>query len=215
MDGCKGSNNPIQDPLFLPHDMPAISVLVDGEPIATANTEGLGVLAVHVQGTRSQEDFVTVDLRGSTSEDSTFLTWIDSLTLRPGQQVEVHFLEMGETALPGKTIEELFPDEPDDEEADDEPSEASAFEEIRAKPLHRAGYGLAFSSSDGVAFGGRTGEDDHAFAFHVVWNMHRPDRAHVSLHGYTIDELESRARPRDMVREYIQAPRTVTLLISA
>ncbi|HEY1396412.1 hypothetical protein [Roseateles sp.] len=195
--------------------MPAISILVDGEPIATANTESLSVLSAHVQGSRSDEEFASVDLHGTTSEESTFLIWIGSLTLQAGQQVEVRFLEDGETAPPGKTIEELFADGPDHEEPDDEPSEASAFKEIRAKPLHRAGYGLAFSSTADIAFEGRTGEDDHAFAFHVVWNMHRPDRAHLSLHAYTLDELESRAPPRDMVREYIHAPRTVTLRISA
>ncbi|WP_431263337.1 hypothetical protein ACQ859_25680 [Roseateles chitinivorans] len=195
--------------------MPAISILVDGEPIATANTEGLSVLSAHVQGARSDEAFASVDLHGTTLEQSTFLIWIGSLTLQPGQQVEVRFMEVGETAPPGKTIEELFPDEPGDEEPDDETSEASAFEKIRAKPLHRAGYGLAFSSSDGVAFEGRTGEDDHAFALHVAWNMYRPDRAHLSLRAYTLDELESRAPLRDMVREYLQAPCTVNLRISA
>lgn len=194
--------------------MPAISILVDGEPIATANTEGLSVLSAHVQGSRSDEEFGSVDLHGTTSEESTFLIWIGSLTLQPGQQVEVRFLELGETAPPGKTIEALFPDEPDDEEPDDEPSEASAFEKIRAKPLHRLGYRLAFSSSCGIAFEGRTGEDDHGFAFHVAWNMHRPDRAHLSLHAYTLAELQRRATPRDMVRKYLHAPRTVTLRVS-
>ena len=195
--------------------MPAICLLVDGEPIATVNTEGLSVLSVHVHGSRVDDEFATVDFHGSTSETSTFLIWTGSLTLRPGQQVEVGFLEAGETAPPGKTIEELFPDETDEEEPDYDLSEASALEEIRAKPLHRTGYGLTFSSSTGAAFEGRTGEDDHAFAFHVVWNMHRPDRAHLSLHAYTVDELERRAPPRDMVREYIHAPCTANLRISA
>lgn len=139
--------------------MPAISILVDGEPIATANTEGLSVLSAHVQGSRSDEEIASVDLHGTTSADSTFLIWIGGLTLHAGQQVEARFLEVGETAPPGKTIEELFPARPDDQEPDDEPSEA--------------------------------------------------------LHAYTLDELESRATPRDRVREYIHAPRTVTLRISA
>ncbi|RZI58619.1 MAG: hypothetical protein EOP37_15180 [Rubrivivax sp.] len=194
--------------------MPAISILVDGEPVATAHTEGLSVLSAHVQGSRSDEEFASVDLHGTTTEASTFLIWIGSLTLQQGQQVEVRFLEAGETAPPGKTIEELFPDEADDEEQDDEPSMASVFEEICARPLHRAGYGLTFSSSAGLAFEGRTGEDDHAFSLHVAWNMHRPDRAHFSLRAYTLDELESRTS-RDMVRDYLQAPCTVKLRISA
>jgi hypothetical protein len=198
--------------------MPAIAVLLDGELLATVNTSAYDVVSVHVHGTRIDDEFATLEMAGGAypdSGESTHLIWINSKELRPGQRIEVHFREMGETLPAGKTVQELFPEEQDIEAPGDfKPTEAM-FAELRAKPSRREGFSFQLRGTAGAPFAGRTAPQDHGFGFSLVWNSHRPQRASHSLHAYTLDELEKRIPVRDFIREYVEAPYAVTLQIDA
>ncbi|TDM08970.1 MAG: hypothetical protein C4K60_06315 [Ideonella sp. MAG2] len=199
-------------------ELPAISVYLDGERLATVNTDGFDVISVHVHGTKTDAEFATLEMSGGCYPEigeSTHLIWIDSQTLIHGQLVEIRFEDEGETNPPGKTIDQLFPDE--DKEAEPEPSDfnppAAMFADLRAKPQIRHGFAFQLSSSSGANFVGSTANSDHGFGFSVIWNSQRPSRAGYSLHAYTLDELESRSAMRDYLREYIQYPSSVTLRV--
>ena len=198
--------------------MPALCLLLDGELLATVNTKGYDVVSVHVHGTRTDVEFATLEMSGGIypgNGESTHLVWVNHRELPPSQRVEVRFQEKGETHPRGKTIEELFPEETEGEEpVEFKPTEAMVAE-LRSKPTLRSGYELQFAGTSGATFSGRTAPSDHGFSFTVVWNSHRPNRASLSLHGYTIDELESRAPMRDFVREYIEAPHSAALRVDA
>jgi hypothetical protein len=198
--------------------MPAISVLLDGEPLVTVSTIGYDVVSVHVHGTRTDAEFATLDVSGGAypaTGEPMHLIWISSHELRPDQLIEVRFEEAGETSHRGKTIEELFPEEQAAEEpVDFKPTEAM-FAELRGKPLLRNGYSFRLRGSIGEPFAGTTAPADHGFAFNLVWNSHRPQRASHSLHAYTLDELEKRSPLRDFIREYIEVPYAIALQIAA
>lgn len=196
--------------------MPAISVLLDGELLATVNTSGYDVVSVDVHGLRIGEEFAELDMRGGThpeNEKSTHFVWINRRVLQPGQQIEVRFSEAGETLHRGETLEELFPDKKNTELPEGFKSREAAFAELRAEPSRRDGCTLKLRSSAGASFVGSTAPTDHGFGFSLTWNSFRPARASYSLGAYTLDELETRAPLTDFIREYVETPHVVNLQV--
>jgi hypothetical protein len=120
--------------------------------------------------------------------------------------VEVRLSDSGDTSHAGKTIAELFPEEAEDEPPTDFTPSPEMFAELRAKAALRDGYAFRLSAKSGLTFEGRTVPTDHGFGFNVVWNCHRPNRANLSLHAYTLDDLEQRKPMNDFAREYIEPP---------
>lgn len=185
--------------------MPALSVSIDGVAIATASADGYDVMSVRAGGTRIDDDLATLDLSGGSypeDRESSYLTWISDLTLRPGQVVTVSFLESAASSHEGKTIEELFPDEPPTPQTDLKPTN-EIFNELRAKPKLREKYSFRLVSSSGTSFIGETKPDEHGFGFTVLWNSSYPQRARVSLHSYTLDDLEVRGPMNNYFEERI------------
>jgi hypothetical protein len=198
--------------------VPAISVSLNGQLLASVATDGYDVISVHVHGIRTDSEFATLDMSGGSypeGQESTYLTWVNSTLLAPGDSVEVRFTESGQTSHPGKTIDELFPDEPGDSERKDFKATPEIFTELRAKPQLRGGYGFSLALPSGSLYEGRTNDAEHGFGFSVVWNSHRPERANVSLHSYTIDSMEHQQPMRDHAREYIAPANTVRLQVAA
>lgn len=174
--------------------MPALTVSIDGITLATVSTDGYDVMSVRVGGTRIDENLATLDLSGGSypeSGESTYLTWISDVPLQAGQVVTVTFLDAALTSHAGKTIEELFPDEPPSKQTDFRPT-ADMFAELRAMPTLRDRFSFSLVSSSGTNFAGETTTDEHGFGFTVLWNSLNPDRARASLHSYTLSNLEAR-----------------------
>jgi len=198
--------------------VPTISVSLNGHLLASVATDGYDVLSVHVHGIRTDSEFASVDMSGGSypeGKESTYLTWINSTLLSPGDSVEVRFTDSRQTSHPGKTIEELFPDDPADSQRTEFKATPEMFAELRVKPQLRSGYGFCLALPSGTLYEGRTNEAEHGFGFSVVWNSHRPQRANVSLHSYTIDSMEHQQPMRDHAREYIAPGNTVRLQIAA
>ena len=198
--------------------MPTISVTLNGQLLASVTTDGRDVLSVHVHGIRTDSEFASVDMTGGSypeGQESTYLTWINSTLLSPGDSVEVRFTDSGQTSHPGRTIDELFPNEPADSQPTDFKATPEMFAELRAKPQLRVGYGFSLALPSGTYYEGRTTEAEHGFGFSVVWNSHRPQRASVSLHSYTVDSMEHQQPMRDHAREYIVPDNTVRFQVAA
>lgn len=183
--------------------MPVLSVSIDGVTLATVATDGYDVMSFHVSGTRIDDCLATLDLSGGSypeTGESAYLTWISEVPLQAGQVVTVTFLEAGLTSHAGKTIEELFPDEPPSTQTDFKPT-AEMFAELRATPLLRDRFAFRLVSSSGANFAGETLLDEHGFGFTVLWNSHHPERARASLHSYTLNNLEARGPMNIYVEE--------------
>lgn len=95
--------------------MPALEISVGGVTVVTVNTDGLDVLGINVGGTQVDEELASLNVSGGSYPEGgqpLSLTWVASIPLWAGQKVSVVFLAQGLSTQPGKTIEELFPDEP-------------------------------------------------------------------------------------------------------
>jgi hypothetical protein len=186
--------------------MPALTILLDGQKQASVNCEPYEVASAGVKGTVIEQDFASVDvMAGSYSgQDDVHHVWLPDLALRPGQLVEIRFDEKAETAPPGLTLKELFPEEPSQGRWEAPPSLTATFAQLRQKPALRSGFGLSLQSANGTSYEGRTAPGDHGFGFTVLWNSLRPSRVSVSLHSYTLDDIEHKSPLRDHVREYLE-----------
>jgi hypothetical protein len=182
--------------------MPALSVSVDGEELATVATDGLSMIAIHLSGSRWDEDVATLDMSGGDyrgESESPHRIWIER-PLHDGQVVKVSCVANAPTNPPGKTIAELYPDEPACTQTDFTPT-AAMLEEISRRPLLRGGYTFRLSSSTGMEYTGHTRDDEYGFSFSVMWNaQYRPECARFSVRSITVEQLRKRSPARDHVR---------------
>lgn len=197
--------------------MPALSVFVDNDPLVTVNCDGFDVMSVRVSGTRVEDEFASLGVSGGAYPDegkSTSLTWVSEIPLKPGQSVRVLFLETGASSQPGKTIEELFPDEEPGEDFDFTPTE-QMFEELKAKAKLRSGWSFEYHSPEEKRTAAKTEPLEYGFGFTVLWNSHRPSRASVSLNSYTIESMQQRKPGNDHAREHLLFGQSVSIRVGA
>ena len=197
--------------------MPSVALEVESTRIATICCDDFHIVTVRVSGARVEETFATLEMTASKypeGKESSYLTWLHDYALQPGQRVTVRFVETGETTGEGKTVDDLYPGEEQNQEQESK-TEAECFQELRTMPTVRAGYNFWLSSPAQSSYRGATNPDEHAFSFHLLWNWARPDRANVYLGSYTIDSVEKRMPSREHVHEYISTGESATLRVDA
>lgn len=175
--------------------MPNLRVLVDGVEVAAVCTEDLHVLGASLSGTKIDEAFATLDMHGSrypAEGESTYLIWLNHPPVEPGQTVRVEVSAPGSNSHAGRTIDELFPD------GNEEPEEAALspeemLENLGKRPKVRSRYQFSVRSSAGEECTAETSAEDHGFSFSFLWNYHRPERVHASLHTYSLEQLRARS----------------------
>ena len=185
--------------------MPALSLTIDGKPIATVNTDGYDILDIRVHGACVDKSIATLEFSGGAHPEggsSSFLTWVSDLSIKPNQIVKISFLKNAITSHKGKTIDELFPDDLDKEPFDFK-TLPDAISAIRAMPKLRNKVSFKVQSPQAGLFTGETEPDKHGFGFGVLWNAWHPERASVSLHSYTLESLESRGTMNYLLMEKI------------
>jgi hypothetical protein len=199
--------------------MPAISVLVDGALMARVRTDGLNILAVHVGGTKSGEAFATVVFSGGkypNSGESVHLLWLNELALHPGQCVRIEVSEQGDTTYPGKTIEELFPDDlPIDKDQPMPSSREELVREARLRPHQREHFTLTLQSSSGCSTIAKVDTDEHGFGANFVWNWVHPERIRASLDTYSLEQLVSEDGPNYHFQECLYPDAWVEVKVDA
>ena len=174
--------------------MPALSVFVDGLLKARVCTDDLHVLTVNVSGTKIDDAFASVEFSGGSypeGADSTHLVWLSELALHPGQCVRVEVAAGGPNSHSGKTLEELFPDPPEEKQGP-MPSREQLIEEVRIRKRLRDHFALSVQSSSGASVSVEVKPEEHGFGASFLWNWVQPERVSASLHTYTLDQLLSK-----------------------
>jgi hypothetical protein len=198
--------------------MPTFTASLNGALLAQVCTDGFEVMSVSVQGTCVEEELAELLMTGGKYPEhgeSIYLTWVNSVPLQAGDLVEVTIQDEGETSYAGKTLAELFPEEAESCEEMNFTPTPELFAELRARPRLRQGFRFQLETSRGTTYVGETSEPEHGFGFSVLWNSHRPRRASMSLHSYTIDSMEHRGPMRDHVREYLEPFTSVRFRVDA
>jgi hypothetical protein len=197
--------------------MLSISVSLDGKELACVQTDGYDVVSVSVRGTRIEDEFAEIDMTASSypeAGESKYLIWLNSVPIQPGQVVEVNVTEDGETSGAGQTIDELFPSEASSDREEFKVTE-EMFTELRARVPNRLGYRFETNLSSGSAVSAQTAPDEHGFGFSVLWNCHRPERASVSLHTYTIDNMALGTPMKYHLNEHLNPGQSASVKVDA
>lgn len=183
--------------------MPAISVTIDGKELATVALSDATLLSVHVNALRWNEELATVYMDGGdyTGQNaSPYRIWIDELPLAPGQIVGISFVADAKTTAAGKTIAELFPDEPTSAQTDFTPT-AVDLEEVSSRPILRDGYAFKLKTSEGTEHAGRTDPGEYGISLRATWaSLHRPASVRFSVTSNHLDQLRTRSPAREHIK---------------
>jgi hypothetical protein len=172
--------------------MPVLSVFVDRVPLCTVRTDGLDMLNVGISGSKIDEAFATLEVSGGTdpeSGESTYLIWLDAFALQPGQCVRVEISDHGSTSAPGKTIDECFPEAPEQQPQGPPRSREQLVNALRARSHVREQYAIKIKSSSGARQIANVGDNEHGFGASFVWNYVRPARVSASVHTYSLEQM--------------------------
>ncbi|WUR11868.1 hypothetical protein E7V67_019490 [[Empedobacter] haloabium] len=174
--------------------MTIMVVTVDGVQAAAVDLAQVDMLAVHVNGDLTRPGLANLSCHGGTyppdGGESTFRIWAEQDLDGPAGTVTVTMLEQPWAGTPtqGKTVAELFPDEPPCERTDFTPTAAER-EELRSRPRLRDAFSWSLHAPDGARLQGRNGPDDDSFAFAVLWTADRPALARVYGSTTNIDNV--------------------------
>jgi hypothetical protein len=171
---------------------PGLSVRVNGEHLVTVAADGLDMVDVHVHGDVISEEFASLYISGGYHGDDaehTYLIWEDRL-LEPGAEVEIELLERATTSRPGKTIDELHPE--DELPQGPWPTSEMIFEQLAIRPKTRERFEFELEAPDNPKISAVTSAGDHSFGFSVSWTAFHPERARVSLSSTTLENIKSR-----------------------
>jgi len=173
--------------------MPGLSVQVNGERMATIDLSGLNLVNVSVHGALDSEQYAMLHADGGQHGDggSGYLTWIAEHALTPGDVLTLTYMEACEGGDDGKTIAQLWPDEPPSTRTDwsiDSQMEA----EIRARPRLREGFLVQAGTSAGARVAAASDARNTDFRFSVVWTGFGEERARVRLATYCLDDVLQR-----------------------
>ena len=196
--------------------MLAICVEHNGNRIATVNTGGFEVLAVHVSGSRDREEFATLDFSGGRygADNKVSLIWVSELVLNAGDVVSVSLSPPVPVSDQGRTLAELFPEEDWDGEFV-MPDIDEAMHEVEARPRFHDAFCFSLDSSSGKRYAGTTRPPESHFALTVLWNHVEPDQAHMSLSSNSLENVRRREGGRKQAYERMTVGSSVSFRLIA
>ena len=189
--------------------MPNFTVDINSARIATIGLAGLNVVDVRVHGALDRAPRAELDAMGGGYGEGGrgYLLWVAGRALRQGDVVRVTLndrraLRQGDVVLvtlndnddggdPGKTIAELYPDEPPSTQTDFSITPAMAAD-LRARPRLHAAFVVQAMTSSGQRASAASDERHTDFSFSVVWDRFQPQQARVRLATYCLDDVLAR-----------------------
>lgn len=194
--------------------MTVMVVTVDGVQAAAVDLAQVDMLAVHVNGNLTRPGLANLSCHGGSYPPdgaSTFRIWVEQDLDGPRRAISVALLEEApaDTLTQGKTIAELFPDEPPCERTDFKPTAAEQ-KEMRGRPRVRDAFSWSLQTPDGARLQGRNGPDDDSFGFSVVWTGDLLHPARVNAYATNIDNVLARRGGTDLYRGHLAVGESVT-----
>lgn len=170
-----------------------LAISLNGTELVTISSDGLNILSVRVFGDRIAPEFANLDVSGGLygeEEDQKHLIWEPDRVISAGDEIAVTLLENVTTSRPGKTIEELYPD-------DKEPHEPwqpieQVFQDLAQRPIVRERFNFTVTPPSDQSIHAATLPNEHSFGFSVTWVWLHPERARVFLSSNTLEGIAKR-----------------------
>jgi len=172
---------------------PGLAVSLNGTELVTISSDGLNILSVRVFGDRITPEFANLDISGGMygeEEDQKYLIWEPDRIVLPGDKIAITLLENVTTSRPGKTIEELYPEDKQPH-GPWQPIE-QVFQDLAQRPIVRERFTFTVTPPSSQSIRAETLPNDHSFGFSVTWVWLHPERARVSLSSNTVEGIAKR-----------------------
>ncbi|MEP7156817.1 MAG: hypothetical protein ABI905_13650 [Betaproteobacteria bacterium] len=173
--------------------MPALRVSLDGTILVTISTSDFDVVHAGVSGSRMRGDPAELEIhaaRFGENRETYVLAWATEVAVLPGQTVSIAMLAQADTSPAGKTIEELYREPLPG--ASTPKSMEQMLAELAMQPLQHEGFAFRLDTGKGDAVAGKTSPDELGFSLGVTWVPEQPERARISLHTYTLQNLHGK-----------------------
>ena len=199
--------------------MPALRLVIDDFPVLTVSSVGLDLVDVRVSATKVEPELAAVEVHGgsySKSGESRFLFWLEHQPLKAGQRVTVELLPEGQSSWPGKTAEELYAESENEPEEPQAPflSREEMLDQLAQRPKAHERLSCTVVGP-GVASDVRVEDGEHGYAFGVSWHSHRPERARVSLHTYSIESMRRKENGTYHVQSSLNVGQSASITVGA
>lgn len=172
--------------------MAALSVTLNEQFLVSVATDTFDLVNVSISGNVMGPEHAILRVSAGSYPDgkaSIYLIWEDERQLVPGDMVTVRFLADGTTSRPGKTIDELYQDEPEPKTTEPFATPEQMVAELKPKPKCFASLAFEFVAADGTTSQAQTAPEEHGFGFTVQWDKFRSETARAAIHSYTLDSL--------------------------
>jgi hypothetical protein len=190
-----------------------LKVTLNGEELATISSDGLNMINVRVHGDRIGPELADLDISGGVygEEVGKHLIWMDGYTICPGDEVAVTLLENTFTTHPGKSIEELYPEELEQ----NQPLQTigQVFLDLAKEPKIRDGFSFVVTLPSGENVHFNTRDNDHGFGFSVNWAWLHSEYARVSLTSNTLAGVANRENGESHIRFRLECGQQVKICI--
>jgi len=172
---------------------PGLAISLNGSELVTISSAGFNILSVRVSGDRISQEFANLDVSGGMygeEEDQNHLIWEPDRVISAGDEITVTLLENATTSRPGKTIEELYPEDKEPH-GPWQPIE-QVFQDLAQRPIVRERFTFTVELPSSQSIRAETLPNDHSFGFSVTWVWLHPERARVSLSSNTLEGIAKR-----------------------
>jgi hypothetical protein len=173
--------------------MTGMTVELDGIRLTTINMAELQFVDVSVHGALDQNPKARLSANGGNYSDGGcgHLIWIPEDTVRAGKVVKVTLTDSCSIADKGKTVQELFPDDPVSTRTDFSINDELAAE-LRARPLLHEEFTVRAETSDGQYSIATSDEKNTNFTFGILWDWARPAQARVRFRTHCLEDVLAR-----------------------
>ena len=174
---------------------PGLAISLNGSELVTISSDGFNILSERVFGDRISPEFAYLDVSGGMygeEEDQKHLIWEPDRVISAGDEIAVTLLENATTSRPGKTIEELYPEDKEPH-GPWQPIE-QVFQDLAQRPIVRERFTFTVTPTPSQSICAETLPNDHSFGFSVTWVWLHPERARVSLSSNTLEGIAKRER---------------------
>ena len=196
--------------------VPGLAISLNGNHVATVSTEGLNVVGVRIHGDVIGPEFATIDVSGGLYEEGRegkHFIWIEQRKIAAGDEVEVTLLESAVTSPPGRTIEELYPE--NERPTGPAQSVEQVYLDLLKRPRIRESFIFQVVPPTGEPISARTSQGDHSFGFSVMWDWLHPERVRVSLSSNSLENIVKRTGGTDHANFFLQYGEGVKLRVDA
>ncbi len=173
--------------------MPGIAIELNGSHLITIDLAGMDAVDVSVHGALDQTPKAVLGVHGGNYSDGGcgHLIWVAEQSILPGEALSVKLIEAPSISAPGRTIQELYPDDEPISQTDFKLSE-EMIAEIRNRPRLHEAFFVEVATSNGQQAAAMSNERNTSFTFGVLWDFTRPNQARVRLNTHCLDDVIAR-----------------------